>query len=689
MALALRLIYLAELSRSPLGTYLLGDGIGYDAWARRIADGDWMGSEVFYQAPLYPYLLGVLYSVAGASLTLVRIAQALAGAASCVLVAFAGFRFFGRREGWTAGALLAFYPPAIFFDGEIQKASFDLLFASSLLFLLARLRDKPARGVALAAGVIAGLFALNRENALLLLPLVAAWIIFATEAGRKRGRSLAILFVAGALCALLPVALRNRAVGGEALLTTSQLGTNFYIGNHEGADGRYQPLRPGRGSARYEREDATELAETAMGRRLSPAEVSDYWLGRALEFVRDEPAQWMRLMGRKVFLLWNRREIVDTTSIEAAADFSVLLRVLSGLHHFGVLATLAAAGIWLTRHRRRDLVVLDLLLAGWSAAVVAFYVLGRYRYPMVPVLALFAGAGLAGLLAASRTRDVRRAVPALIVALLAGIFVNWPASARDPRAITYASLGNAMAEAGKPGDGARMLTRAVELSPEFGEAHLALAHLRYQSGDLDAAEAGYRRAIGISPSAASWNNLGLIAAKRGRKDEALAMFRRAAEIDPRHVPTLHNLARLAFERRDIGEAMQLYRRLIEIAPTDAEAHHQLANLFGFAGELDPARRHYERAVAIDPSLPDAHFKLAVVLERLGDEEGRTRHLARAIELEPRYAERFLRAGANAEGRGRIDEAARIYQQLLSADPDNAEARAALERVATPPRTATR
>ena len=43
----------------------MGDSRGYDEWARRIAGGDWLGHEVFYQAPLYPYLLGVIYAIAG------------------------------------------------------------------------------------------------------------------------------------------------------------------------------------------------------------------------------------------------------------------------------------------------------------------------------------------------------------------------------------------------------------------------------------------------------------------------------------------------------------------------------------------------------------------------------------------------------------------------------------------------
>ena len=54
--------------------------------------------------------------------------------------------------------------------------------------------------------------------------------------------------------------LRNRVVAGEFHLTTSQLGPNFYIGNHPGADGSYRPLSFGRGDALREREDATRLA---------------------------------------------------------------------------------------------------------------------------------------------------------------------------------------------------------------------------------------------------------------------------------------------------------------------------------------------------------------------------------------------------------------------------------------------
>ena len=85
---------------------------------------------------------------------------------------------------------------------------------------------------------------------------------------------------------LLPVAIRNAAVGGGFYLTTSQFGSNFFIGNNPASDGTYMSLRPGRGAPEFERLDATELAQKAVGRTLTPGEVSDYWFDRSRAYIR-------------------------------------------------------------------------------------------------------------------------------------------------------------------------------------------------------------------------------------------------------------------------------------------------------------------------------------------------------------------------------------------------------------------
>src|SRR5437763_12865770 len=90
LALSLRLIHVWQIGHSPFVDVLLGDAHGYDEWARRIAGGEWIGRDVFYQAPLYPYFLGGVYAVIGRNLMAVRVIQAIIGAASCVFVALAG-----------------------------------------------------------------------------------------------------------------------------------------------------------------------------------------------------------------------------------------------------------------------------------------------------------------------------------------------------------------------------------------------------------------------------------------------------------------------------------------------------------------------------------------------------------------------------------------------------------------------
>ena len=104
----------------------------------------------------------------------------------------------------------------------------------------------------------------------------------------------------GLAIVLVPVAARNAVVGGGFFVTTSQFGPNFYIGNNPTADGTYASLRYGRGAPEYERQDATELAELALGRRLSPAEVSSYWTDGRWTSSRRSRARGSKLMAPQV-----------------------------------------------------------------------------------------------------------------------------------------------------------------------------------------------------------------------------------------------------------------------------------------------------------------------------------------------------------------------------------------------------
>src|SRR5262245_3016598 len=115
LACAIRLIHVYTLASVPLFDVLIGDSKRYVEWATTIAGGDWIGTGAFYQAPLYPYLLALLFKAFGTSIGVIRVAQALAGGLACLLIAMAGRHIFDARTGLVAGLLLALYAPAIFF----------------------------------------------------------------------------------------------------------------------------------------------------------------------------------------------------------------------------------------------------------------------------------------------------------------------------------------------------------------------------------------------------------------------------------------------------------------------------------------------------------------------------------------------------------------------------------------------
>src|SRR5262245_47077509 len=144
-ALLVRLLYLWLIREAPFFTLLMGDSKGYDEWAKRIAAGDWIGTDVVYQAALYPYFMVATSTVARQDVLAVRLCQSVLGSVSCALIAHAAWRLFSRRAGIIAGLILALYAPAIFFDGLVQKTALDAFLTCLAIWIISGLIAWPVR----------------------------------------------------------------------------------------------------------------------------------------------------------------------------------------------------------------------------------------------------------------------------------------------------------------------------------------------------------------------------------------------------------------------------------------------------------------------------------------------------------------------------------------------------------------
>jgi tetratricopeptide (TPR) repeat protein len=678
VALAVRLLHVFAIRGAPFFSLLMGDSRAYDEWARRIADGEWMGHEVFYQAPLYPYFLALLYKTIGRDLMAVRLVQSAIGAASCALLFLAGRRFFSDRVGRIAGLALALWAPAIFFDGLIQKSILDVFFVCLTLWLIANAED--AKDVWwLPVGVSLGLLALTRENALVFIVVIAVWSWMRPGTWRNP-----VWIAAGAAAILLPVAARNAYVApdGGFFITTSQFGPNFYIGNHAGADGTYASLRYGRGAPEYERQDATELAERAMGRRLSPADVSGYWTDQAVTFFTSQPAAWLALMGHKFVLLWNATEMVDTESQETYAEWSWPLRVLGPVTHFGILVPLAFIGIlmtWPTRGgspRGTVPLLLAALTLAYAASVLLFYVFARYRYPLVPLLMLFAAAGVFELRRAWAQR--RFVLFAGVVAL--AVFCNWTVIPRDwLRAVSENNIAVALQAEGRYDEAAAHYQRATTLRPDYAPAMNNLGTALRAAGRVDEAVATYERALTAHPDFPEAHyNLANALTDAGRGPEAVKHFETALAAMPASADVHNNLGIALSGEGRLDEAIAQFREAVRDDPQSAKAHRNLGESLIARGAADEGVSEMRAATTLAPDDGSGRYGLGSALLELGRAEEAAAELREAVTRLPQSAEARNNLGIALGSLGRLDEAIVQFRDALRLKPDFSDARRNLE-----------
>jgi len=73
-------------------------------------------------------------------------------------------------------------------------------------------------------------------------------------------------------------------------------------------------------------------------------------------------------------------------------------------------------------------------------------------------------------------------------------------------------------------------------------------------------------------------------------DEAIRLYRKALDIDPRYQDALHGLARAQFDNGQVDEAIETARRLTAIDPDDILAHTSLSMFYHSKGMIDDAER---------------------------------------------------------------------------------------------------
>ncbi|HRX51712.1 MAG TPA: tetratricopeptide repeat protein [Candidatus Krumholzibacteria bacterium] len=653
LALILRVIHVLALRDNPLFDRPIMDALMHDQWARGLLDGTWPGPEPFFRAPLYPYLLGGLYALFDAQRLPVQLVHALISALGAGWAALATRHLWGRTAGWAAGVLYATLWTSIYFAGELLLVTVPVslnLLAVALLSWPTGSGDRLRR---LGAGLALGLSAIARPNILIVVPVVL-WFVREADDRRATLRAWALV-LAGVTLPILPVTLHNAVRGHDAVLIASQGGVNFYIGNNPDSDGRTAIVPGTRPTWQGGFDDAVAMAERDAGRPLKPSEVDRWFLRRGVAYWFQEPVDALKLYGTKLRLLIGAGERSNNKFIYAWREWSPLLRVplLAGWPLVLGLAVLGF-GSGAARARGRGL-LLGMVLA-YAAGLLLFFINARFRLPVAALLCVPAGAGVAVLLDAVRSRrwtGSRTAAAAAVILL--GLSLLDLADFRERRTEANPfhpfTLGNAWADAGETRRAIAAYREALAVQDRFPQAHFDLIR-----------DPLYR-------------SLSQLLAADGRADEAAATAEQWVRSSPDSREARLWLGNLLLEQGRVDPAAAQFEFVLRASPQDPAARLGRAWIQYHNGDLGGALREF-RGLGRDPELGiQARFGEGLCLlrsERLAEAE---RAFLAVLLQQPDYWQAWGNLAELYDRAGRTDKAAESYRRLLALRPDDARARA--------------
>jgi 4-amino-4-deoxy-L-arabinose transferase-like glycosyltransferase len=501
LALSIRLAFVEEFFACPLFDANSVPGTDMEflvGWARRIAGGDVLGrgSGPFWWAPLYPYTLAALFAALGPSLHAAALAQAALGAATCVLVYLLGRELCGEAAGLIAGVLAAVYGPSIFYAGVFLSTTLEVVLCVAALLALTLARVRPTGARWTGAGLVMGLTCLARPNFLLATGLVALLVpvLAGGEAAGARRRPLRLggAFVLGALLVIAPVTLRNFSVGGRLVLISAAGPETFRIANSY---------------------DSTPLNFVYPKAPRMPVTSAAFWQHQA----------------RKAVLFWSGFEPPQNVNYYLARQLSPVL----GLPWlpFWLAVPLAALGLWASRRRWRACLHFYVVLGAYYLSVVAFFVIARWRLPLVLPLLVFAGAGVEALAQWVRARRWQTAA-AGAAAVTALAWLAFPGHGPFLFPADHGQLGYILANRGAYAEAAHHLALALPGFPDNGALHRDLGALLLRAGRLGEARPLLERAVALLPDdARAHHQLGkLLALSRAAPERARAQLQRALSL---------------------------------------------------------------------------------------------------------------------------------------------------------------
>lgn len=241
----------------------------------------------------------------------------------------------------------------------------------------------------------------------------------------------------------------------------------------------------------------------------------------------------------------------------------------------------------------------------------------------------------------------------------------------EPRLpLAHKKLGQALAALGRGSEADEAFEEYFERDADKGLVAEGAQHLK--AGRKDEAIATFKKALRDNPD--NVDALRFLASAYLREkehlDDAEALLRRAVQVAPDYLGAWMSLGAVLHERNRHPESVDCYRQATTLAPDDAHAWGALGNALAYAGLPADSAEAYAKAVSLDPGLAHVQMGYAHVLKTLGDQPAALGAYRAAIRARPSFGEVYWSMANLKVFRFEAEEVAAMEQQLEAGDLDD-------------------
>lgn len=335
----------------------------YDRIALSLARGEGLsirGEPTAVAAPIYPFVLSIIYALFGYSTIVLRIFLSLIDAGHCLLFYLIARKYFGEKIPILTAIMLIFSPYTIYaiFTTNVETL-FLFLHALFILYFSDSLQEKIPWKF-LISGLLLGVATLCRAVPLLLPVFFLPVFVILYKDNIKSGLFYFAIFLFGFIFSITPWIVRNYLVFHRFVPIQTLGGYHLYIAGLKKND--YVDF-----SRNHERLKESDFSDVARDNLY-------YW--ESFKKIKENPMNFVKLMAERLFTMWHK------THSEKYDNLLIFLN--------SILLISAFTGIFINCQRWRSTVHLLIIVLYYINLHMIFIVIFRYILQVIPILIIFA-----------------------------------------------------------------------------------------------------------------------------------------------------------------------------------------------------------------------------------------------------------------------------------------------------------